>query len=146
MIAASHIAVGAAIGAKTNSFFWGGLLSLISHFILDRFPHFDIGFSIKRNKFKLKPIHMIVGLFDFFTSFFVIFILFGKFSNFHFIFFGAAMAILPDIIDVTRYFFKLPFLYWYFNLHNRIQGSEDKISGTIFQILIIVLSLFITFY
>ncbi len=146
MIAGSHIALGAVIGAKTNSFFLGGLLSLVSHFILDRFPHLDIGFSVKRNNFKLKPIHMIVGLFDFFGSFFIIFLLFDKFSNFHFILFGSFMAILPDIIDISKYFFKLPFLYWYFNLHNRIQGKEDKIFGVIFQVLIIIVSLFFIYY
>lgn len=141
MIAASHIAVGAAIGAKTNSFFWGGLLSLVSHFILDRFPHIDFGPEGK----KLKPINIIGSLSDFFVSFFFIFLLFHKSPNFDFIFFGAAMAILPDVISCLKYFFKLPFLSWYFNFHSRIQGPENKIYGVIFQILVIILSLLIIF-
>lgn len=43
MIVTPHLLLGAAIGAKIKHFGWIIVLAIISHFILDKIPHWDYG-------------------------------------------------------------------------------------------------------
>ncbi len=47
MIITPHLLVGAAIGAKVKNFGWIIVLALLSHFVLDKIPHWDYGKKIE---------------------------------------------------------------------------------------------------
>lgn len=142
MIAAAHILTGAAVGVETHSFLIGGAISLLSHFVLDALPHIDI---VVRDD-KLALWHVIGGLSDFIIAWLVIFYFLRRVANAKLVYFCAFMAILPDIIDVLRYFTRPKFLEWYFQFHSRIQGPRYMISGVFIQAVVIIICLIILYY
>jgi hypothetical protein len=158
MILAPHMIVGAVIGAKVHNFWLVAILSTISHFILDKMPHFDyltnqeITNFRKGKKFKIilkTLIDVIVGLILLFvlvcnrqlTSAQLILVIVGVF-----------FSVLPDFIWGLSMIFDSKILNKYRNFKARINyqvktEKEGKITflGTFTQILVIIVALLVFF-
>lgn len=109
MIFTPHIVVGAVIGAKTQNLGLIVILALLTHFIMDKIPHWDYNLpavfrGFRKNK-KIKPllsdfvkmaIDITIGLLIVFT------VIWSKnllsFNHLCFISIGIILSILPDVI------------------------------------------------
>lgn len=60
MLITPHLLVGAAIGAKIKHFGWIIVFGLISHFVLDKVPHWVYGHKILKKLFRAKPSKILV--------------------------------------------------------------------------------------
>ena len=140
MIFSPHIIIGAAIGAKTQNLGLIIILGLLSHFILDKIPHWD--YSIKGIKnfretknFKTLIINLIKIAVDGLIGLLIIFLILWQkklldFSHLPFILLGVFISILPDILWGLSGFINSNFLDAFTKLHDRIHFQKQK-EGTI---------------
>jgi len=109
MILTPHIVVGAAIGAKTQNLGLIIILGLLTHFIMDKLPHWDYDLpavlrEFRKNK-KIKPLlsDFVKMAIDITVGLFLAFIIlwyknFLSFDYLPFILFGIFISLLPDIV------------------------------------------------
>ena len=107
MILTTHILAGAAIGSKVHNYWLVAALSIVSHFVLDFFPHNEYGINGLKNgrlnkAFTLDFLKVAV---DGIVGFFVATLLFSDYQNFGYVFVGMIFAVLPDFILFLSYIF-----------------------------------------
>jgi hypothetical protein len=160
MILIVHIIFGAAIATL---FFQNPalaiLLSFVSHYFLDIFPHVEYSIEkLKINKKQIKGLLPIIRVFlDFFLGLFLIILL--TYDNL-LIYVCGLTAALPDFLTALMYLFpKNKFLQAHYNFHQLIHFFDDK-HGTkspnyfnqlkisnfwrvLTQIIVIIISVFI---
>ena len=133
MIITPHLLIGAAIGAKIKYLGWIIVLGLLSHFILDKIPHWDYG-NRAFQKFKKNKSYKI--LFIFFLQLMidgliglviVLFIVWQKNivepKHLLFILIGILASLLPDILLGTSWLFHNKFKKFskiWINFHEKI--------------------------
>jgi len=151
MIFAPHIVIGAAIGAKTQNLGLIIILGLLSHWILDRIPHWD--YDISKNVGDFRSGNKNKGLLglsfkifaDGIIGFLIILIpiiyyhLFN-FKSLLFIFLGIFFSVLPDIVlGLILLFSSNGFLKKYFEFHNKYLHNKKEGTPTLFRILMQIL-------
>lgn len=117
MIIVPHILVGAAIGAQIRHFGWIIVLGLLSHFILDKIPHWDYGDDVfkkfsKNKSYKILFIFMLQIMIDALIGLVIVFLIIWQkntmnLNNLQFILVGILASTLPDIILGTIKLFGL---------------------------------------
>lgn len=143
MVEIPHVLVGAAIAAKVGNPALALPLAFASHFVLDLIPHKNpsiytplkgggsLSKRLKQIIFADSAIALAIGLIigatylpD--TGRAIIIIL------------GAFFAVLPDVLEIPYYFFKLrhPLMVGYVEFSHSYQGSAPLIPGTLTQVII----------
>lgn len=141
MVITPHLLIGAAIGAKIKNFGWIIILGIISHFILDKIPHWDYGektiVKFRENKSLKLLILFLVELFiDCSIGLSVAAIIIWQKNLLElkyliFIVFGILISLLPDVIlGFVWIFYKnlRPFSKKYINFHEKIFHSGKIIK------------------
>ena len=107
------------------------VVALLSHFILDTFPHFGRSQTVKPYNKKFKLVLIIDALLCF--SFLALGLYLFPDKRLAIIL-GAFFANLPDFMWLLRDFAKVPSLKWFFNFSEKIQWGERP-WGWILEIL-----------
>jgi len=144
MIITPHLLLGAAIGAKINHITWIIFLGIISHFLLDRIPHWDYG-NKELNAFsKKKSYKLLLKLFFKITIDGLIGIIILSFliwqkniinpKYFLYISIGILASLSPDILSAIIKLFpnKIRILKIYENLHEKILHNPQHIKKPTF--------------
>ena len=167
MVLTPHLIVGATIGAKIHNFWLIIVLSLISHFIMDKIFHWEYSsgnsrFKIFRETGDLKSLFVFIGqtaidaLIGILIVFFSIktkFLL--NLESLKYIITGCFFSILPDIIlgisflfrnsDISKKYFAFHKKYLHFKKGTEKEGIITFL-GLSTQIVVIVISLLILFF
>ena len=156
MLLLSHTITGAVIGQKTGDPIVISLIALISHFILDRIPHWNYldqqGHKEYNENEKFHLWKYIEAVPDIITTLLVYFtFLFCFPDKWLEISLGVGFAILPDFLTLSKY---IPYIKSVFRplnkLHYKIQGRIKKyhkaVVGLAIQILYICLLMTIFIY
>jgi len=160
MVLTPHILVGAAIGAKTQNLGLIVILAIISHFILDRIPHWDYSnkeletFSQNKSCKTLFNFFLKIAIDGLMGLIIVIFIIWQKnIINPKYLFYvliGISASLLPDILLGFAKFFsnKSRVLRVYKNLHEKTLHNPKHIKkptllGLGTQLLTIVIAIII---
>lgn len=146
MLFASHMLVGAAAGEMVENPFLAFLLGFFLHFVLDAIPHFD---TVGKNILNWRQL-LIIAV-DGVAGLFILYLLFTKYSEFHWSFvFGALGSITPDLLDNVPFWqkkFQSNFLGKAFhNFHTKVQPNPPGVFvGVLTQIIVIsiVISVFL---
>lgn len=145
MVSLAHALTGASIACAFPNPVIYVPSSLVSHYILDAIPHYDLGSTIKNYK-KNKKTSLCLAFFDVLFAFFAIMI-FGFLTKQKFNFyFGAFLGILPDLIEAPLNFFnkKYKFLIIFNKFHGKYHHNSKKMTtGIITQIITIALAILI---
>jgi len=140
MILLAHTFTGAVIGVKLGNPYLVAILAFISHIILDSIPHANL--PIPR---KPEPIQILKTLPDVLPSIGLYFVFLYIFPQ-HWvnITIGVAFAILLDFLSLFELIPKFDkWLSKLYRFHERIQNKERLIEGSLFQIIYILLILYI---
>lgn len=145
MLEFAHAFTGGIIVYKTKSFLFLPL-SLLSHFILDLFPHWNpsLGDEIQKyHQIRKKTLFLLVSdsLFGLFLGLFLAFKTLPSVRDFLLVILGCLAGILPDLIEAPYYFFNLrsKFLEKIVKFQSDHQFNVAPILGICFQILYIFL-------
>ncbi len=152
MFTTPHLLVGAVVGAKVNNIGWIIILGIISHFIIDKIPHWDYVEDPKKFPaclFKKKLISTIVklaidGVIGLAILLLIILI---RQKSIIYLSVGAFAAILPDIVlgIATLFFGKSRFFKYYSRLHLPIFSSGPTTKPTFFNVGTEILVILIAF-
>jgi len=148
--------VGAAIGSKIHNFWIIFILGILSHFILDRLPHWEYGRHIKFTNLTHKEftIFSLKAFLDLGLGTFFIACFFYGTPDYWYALWGALAGILPDgllflfIFLLVLFDQKINWLEKYYNFHKKNHSPENKNSlaqGIIVEGLAVILSLLIFF-
>ena len=137
MLIVSHVVAGAVIAKAIPNLWLAAPLAFFSHFLLDMIPHAQAptgeGYRpIKRTYFSvvLDVIASLIFLFFFKPSLTTVVVI--------------AAAILPDLLDLTRYnLFCYKNFRIYYDFHDKIQNETNKPIGFITQTVLIILGIFV---
>jgi hypothetical protein len=162
MIFTPHIIVGAAIGAKTHNLGLIIILGLLTHFILDKVPHWDYNLpavfrEFRENK-KIKPLisDFVKMAIDITIGLLIVFIIIWSRNllNFNYLFFisiGIIISILPDVVFGFVYLIpgkaarKINKIGEFFHCKNKEKEGKITLLNISTQILIIIVSIIILF-
>ena len=161
MIFTPHIIVGAAIGAKMHNLGLIVILGLLTHFIMDRIPHWDYSWLGIKNFKKTKNFKALFSDFlkmgiDCTLGLLIVFpfLWYKNFLNFNylpFILLGIFVSLLPDIVfGLVRFLAGRPTKYTEIcekNFHYKNKEKEGKITflNISTEILVIIISIIILF-
>lgn len=140
MVLLAHTLTGAIIGIKISNPFFVATLCFISHIILDSIPHVNL--PIPR---KADPLQILKTLPDVLPSIGLYFVFLYVFPQ-HWvnITIGVAFAIILDFLSLFELIPKFDkWLSKLYRFHERIQNKERLIEGSLFQIIYILLLLYI---
>jgi hypothetical protein len=145
MLSISHGLTGALIASKIPNPYISVPLVLLSHYIEDRVPHWDIGQGLSK-KDKSKKIAFLQELFvDFPLSILAVFLVFQVGRPFNWAaWLGWFIALLPDFLEFPYLFLNMKFfpIKQLANLHKWAHRSTpDKLWGLLPQLLVILLVL-----
>jgi hypothetical protein len=161
MILTPHILVGAAIGAKTQNLGLIVILGILSHFILDKIPHWDyqcLGIkNFKKTKnFKALFFNFLKIAIDGLIGLLIVLLVIWQknilnLNYLPFILFGIFTCLLPDIALGFSLFFSGKFAKKYIDFHHRFlhyfknKEKEGKITflGLSTEILVSVIAIII---
>ncbi len=143
MIATPHILIGAMIGAKIKKIGWVIILALLSHFILDRIPHWDYGNGILEKAFKNKKYKKIFifsskVFLDILIGLSIVFLIIWQKDKLEinyliFVFIGICASVFPDFLTViARLFPKMKLSKKYIKFHIEIMHSPKHIKKPTF--------------
>jgi len=144
MILFPHMLIGAAIGAKIHSLTAVFILSVISHFIADKLPHWEY-IDKQLTEFKSKKewlVFLIKVLLDFSLGLLILFYFFWQSPIWSAVALGALASILPDFLILLNCLFpKIKILESYRNFHHQshLKGGRDKIFLSFFSEALVVL-------
>lgn len=163
MVLTPHLIVGAAIGARIQSLGLIVILGILSHFILDKLPHWDysnngISNFRKTRNFKALTLDLFKITVDGTIGITIVALLvwhaglFFDSKNLVFVFIGMLSSTLPDIFLVFVFLFlsqkksgKIMNFHHRF-LHCKKEGRRITFLNLATQILVIFLSIFLFFF
>jgi hypothetical protein len=154
MLSIAHVVTGAFIASQLPQQPWLYLpLALASHFILDFVTHYDVGIAAKIYHFSKKQIAFWAGL-DLLGAIILVFLIWPQNTIFACRSFnclqqtipwplwGAALlAILPDFMEATDYFFErpLPILKRFYRFHHDYHHStRSAFWGLLPQVILVL--------
>jgi len=138
MLAVTHSLVGGFTATKITNPFISSPLLVISHLLLDRIPHWDLGTNFKKRK---KIINFLLAGGDLFAGIAACFFIFQRNSPFNpLLWTGVFFSLLPDFLE-----FPALFLNWRFFpfdklelIHSYFFHRKEKFpQGLISQLIII---------
>lgn len=149
MILLAHATTGAIIGLKIHNPILVIVISFVSHFILDRLPHwnYDVPKDLKNNKSKKKFFYMLPDIIP--TVLVYLVFVFAYPQSWLIISIGVAFAILPDFLSLSWYIPKikkimLPFLKFHKKIQWEISDKHNKpLWGILSQTIYLSLLIFI---
>jgi len=145
MLSIAHGATGALIASKIPNPFISIPLILISHYIEDRVPHWDVGQGLSSRKKSRQSAFLQELFFDFPLSILFIFIFFQFGHPFDFrVWLGWFVALLPDFLEFPYLFLDMKFfpLNKLADFHKLVHRStSNKLLGLLPQILVVLLVL-----
>ena len=132
MILLPHMMIGAAIGLKAHNAWAVFVLTLVSHFIADKIPHWDyIDEQISDMNKKEFLAFLYKAAADAGIGGVLLLMLLWQQNAWPYAIFGAAISILPDFLIFLRKFFpKTKWLFSYQKLHNS-NHLDQKPGGKI---------------
>ena len=120
MILTPHILIGAAIGAQTSNVWVAFLLGLISHYLVDAFPHWE--YLAEVNISDLNSIKKI--LLDLVIGIILVLVLVWSNPNIVIILMAVIGSILPDFLHGIYSSFKIKWLKPHFLMHHKIHAFK----------------------
>lgn len=152
MFLTSHTAAAILIATKIQNPFFGFILGLLSHFILDIVPHGEGGLFAGNQSHRQKLLSLAkLAAVDFLVALILLVstLYFLKPNN-NFIFIATVSgAVLPDFLWGSIELFKLKFLNWFLVLHHRAHDLLDIVYdikyGLLVQTVFITLCLYLVF-
>ena len=146
MTSISHALIGAAIAAKIPDPILAGSLSLITHFVCDAIPHWDLG-----TNWRLRP-RVITGFLAILETLSAILISFSLFAYFVPNKFTLLVAIIcsliPDWLEAPYYLLmpKSPKIFYYlYKAQSLVHERLDAPWGVITQVTVVLAFLFVGF-
>jgi len=138
MLVITHAMVGGFVASKISDPFISSPLLIVSHFILDRIPHWDLGTGFRKRK---KIVNFLLGWTDLIGGIALCWFIFQK--NFSFnpmLWTGVFFSLLPDFLEFPALFFDWRFFPFdkIELIHSHYFHRKEKFpQGLIPQILII---------
>jgi len=120
MILIPHMLVGAAIGAQTSNVWVAFSLGLISHYLMDVFPHWE--YLTEVNAFNSDHVKKI--LLDFVIGIILVLVLVWFNPNIMIILIAVIGSILPDFLHGICFNFKIKWLRPHLIIHHKIHASK----------------------
>lgn len=150
MILTPHLVSGALIGAKIHSFWAIMILAILSHFLLDRLPHWEYADrGLKEMEGRYFLIFVLKALVDLTIGLLIVWRLFHTSAGLFYALGGAGAAVLPDglifLNRLTRQ--KIRTLAWCSRWHDRLHLPKEKNApslGLALEILVIWLVIIIS--
>jgi len=144
MILFPHLLIGAAIGAKVQNLTAVFILSIISHFIADKLPHWEyLDKELTEFKSKKEWLTFFIKVFlDFGLGTFILFYFFWQSPLWPAVTVGAISSVLPDFLIFLNYLFpKTKFLESYRKFHHQshLKKGRYKLSISLFSEALVVL-------
>jgi len=141
MVITPHLLAGAAIGAHSPNVWVAFCFGLISHYLLDSLPHWDYLDSVKISKFSQIAkisIDLIIGLIILITLSWPLKII---------VISGIIGALLPDFLQLVYGNVNIKFLRPFCLFHNKIHYYKrvSFLKGSIFQVIVIILSVILLY-
>jgi len=143
MTATAHALIGASIAAKVTNPAVGIPLVILSHFVLDIIPHWDLGTNHRaKSKMRLKA----EATADVLLGFALAFLIFRNLVNPSYLFIMIIAAQLPDWLEAPAFMFgiKIPPFSWMGWLGHKIQTRAQLPWGLVTQIVVVALFLLLT--
>ncbi|MFH0943173.1 MAG: hypothetical protein V1810_03295 [Candidatus Beckwithbacteria bacterium] len=138
MLAASHALIGAAIATTVPDPWLGFPLAILSHFLIDLFPHWD---AHTRHTNRTKPVIIVISLTDAFIGFFLGWLIFSSSVNQSYLFTMMFISQLPDWIEAPYHVFD-----WHFfpfssikNLQSRLHFKLNWPWGLYSQVILVII-------
>jgi hypothetical protein len=148
MLSTPHAVVGAAIAASVSNPALGLPLAFVSHFVLDKVPHYNphLNTELKENGKVTKKSTKLI-LFDitlaFIMSLAIASTALPDIGRFIVIMLGALMGILPDLIEAPYYFLrkKSDFVLKWIKFQKSIQTDTSIVPGMATQVVTVIATL-----
>lgn len=143
MLSIAHGATGSLIASKIPNPYISIPLILLSHYIEDRIPHWDVGQGLSSKKKTRKSAFLQELFFDFPLSILVVFLIFqaGRPLDWR-PWLGWFIGLLPDFLEFPYLFLNMKFfpIAQHAKLHSLVHRStKNKLWGLLPQILVILL-------
>lgn len=142
MLSISHAATGALIATKIHNPLISIPLVIASHFLEDKFPHWDVGQGITKKHKSKKSAFIQELIFDFPASIIYVYFVFQhQLPLNYYVWLGWFFGLLPDFIEFPRLFLGLkhPLLEKFSQLHKKFHHSiPDVFWGLTPQILLLL--------
>jgi len=149
MILLPHLLIGAAIGAKVQSLPAVFILSIISHFLADKLPHWEY-LDKELTEFKSKKewfAFFTKVILDFGLGIFIIFYFFWQSPLWPAVAIGALASVLPDFLIFLNYLFpktKILESYRKFHHQSHLKKGRYKLFLSLFsEALVILLAIYL---
>ena len=144
MLQTSHSLIGASIARSFPNPFLAWPLAVISHFLADLTPHWDL----RTRKTKRSKVNTIfISLTDALIGFSLVFLLFRSSVSLPHLFITTFLAQLPDWLEAPYHIFD-----WYFPPFSSIKNLQSKLHrklnlpwGLIYQIIIVTIVVLTSF-
>jgi len=143
-----HMLLGALIGREFDNLFFIAVLGLVSHFLLDMLPHWDVKYD--RQKFRengeldIEKKFIFFNFFLFIVGLMLVFVL-SRHNRQDHMFFGALMAVSPDLINLLYAKTKNKWITGYVKFHSRIQGENSFLLGSLLQAALLITLVMVLF-
>ena len=144
MILATHLVIGAAVGAQTNNLAMAFGINLALHYFLDYLPHWDYLEKIVKKDVPKIAVDFVIGVFLLVSLYFI----FSKNLNIQLFLAGALAGVLPDFLQGLYHLFGLTFLKFHNRFHRFIHYAKNQpiTSGLGIQLLLIIICVLILLY
>jgi len=136
MLLAPHIIIGALIGTKTKKPLLIIILGLLSHFILDKIPHWDYSIYNIRHFSTIQNYNLLFDdiskiLIDIFIGLLIVVLVLHKKNMLNknhipYIVLGIFVSLLPDILWSLNVLIKNNMLNKFTNFHNNLHYTPQK--------------------
>lgn len=137
MTATTHALTGASLGSLIPNPFLALFLSLVSNFLLDLLPHWDVGTGWRQRR---KFLTFIFAGIDVLVGFSLGFWLFGNQIDLPYLFLLMLTATLADWLEAPYLFlnWNFPPFSWFYQLQSKLHWRDGTFWGIVSQIVIVV--------
>jgi len=136
MTATAHALIGASLAVKIANPIVGIPLAILSHFLADLIPHWDLGTNHRQKSLlRLKTETTL----DVLLGYALVFLIFRNMADIRYLFIMAFAAQLPDWLEAPVFMFgvKIPPFTWLDWLGHKIQSRIQLPWGLITQIIVV---------
>lgn len=151
MLITAHTTIGFTVGAASGNPFLAAPLALVSHYLFDGLPHFEVSSFRKPGERKLKPKNLFEVFFvlaDLFLAVVFLFLFRSYWTEASAV--GVFFGVLPDFLDNfflwSHYLHRLPLFRELYGFHKNFHWTargKDIFLGIAVQFLVILVCVFI---
>lgn len=145
MTSISHALIGASIAARIGNPYLAGTTALITHFVCDAIPHWDLGTNWRGRR------RLITGLMAIAETIFAItatYFIFRNFVNPNVLLISIFFSLVPDWAEIP-YYVMLPnppkIFYYIYKAQNFFHSKLTHPEGIITQVLVVIAFLAVGF-